>query len=121
MRKRVGERKDERLISTSSALWQGLQSTHSWRGSGAPTGSLSAKERNQTKCIQIEQRMGWYQRPRRPVARLGASVTLFSGNIISFARCHFQAPQGFSRMEISAWLALQFAVQHNHYTISFVI
>src|SRR6266700_628525 len=91
MRRDTGERKEERCISTSSASWQGLQSTHSRRGSGASTGSLSAIKRNQTKRVQIEQRMGWYQRPRCPVARLGASVTSFSGNIISFARCPFRA------------------------------
>jgi hypothetical protein len=29
MRKRTGERMEERRISPSSALWQGLQRTHS--------------------------------------------------------------------------------------------
>src|SRR6266699_1454977 len=86
MRRDAGERKEERRISTSSASWQGLQSTHSRRGSGASSGSLSAIERNQIKRVQIEQRMGWYQCPRCPVARLGASVTSFRSLAVLFGR-----------------------------------
>jgi hypothetical protein len=90
MRRRAGERMEERRISTSSASWQGLQRTHSWRGSGAPIGSLSAMGRNQIKPVQIEQRTGLYQRPLCPVFRLAETVTPFPGSIISFVRCPFR-------------------------------
>ena len=91
MRRRTGEYMEERRISTSSACWHGLQRTHSWRGAGAPTGSLSTIGCNQINLVQIEQRMGLYQRPLCPVARLVATGTSFPGLIISFARCPCRA------------------------------
>ena len=91
MRRRTGERREERLISTSSASWQGLQRSHSWRGSGAPVGSLSAIGWNQIELVQIEQRIRLYQRLLCPVFRLVATVISFPGIIISFARCPFQS------------------------------
>jgi hypothetical protein len=62
-----------------------LQRTHSWRGSGASTGSLSAMGCNQIKLMQIEQRKGLYQCPLCPVSRLVATVPSFPGVIISLA------------------------------------
>src|SRR5690242_321838 len=79
MRRRIGERIEERCIFMRSTLWQGLQITHLWRGSGAPTGSLSATGHNQIASVQIEQRRGLYQRPLRLVSRLVPTVASFPG------------------------------------------
>ena len=90
-RRRTDERIEERRISTSSALWHGLQRIHSPRGSGASTGSLSITGKNQIKLVQIEQRMSWYQRPLCPVLCLIMTGLSFPRGIMSFARCPLRA------------------------------
>src|SRR6185503_17566060 len=62
MRRRRGERMGERRIWLRSIAWQLWQRTHSRRGSGAPTGSLSAIGENQMMSVQIEQRVKPRQR-----------------------------------------------------------
>ena len=110
MRRRTGEFMEERRISTSSACWHGLQRTHSWCGSGATTGSLSAMGCSQTNLVQIEQRMGLYQRLLCRVARLVATGTSSPGLIISCARCpcraHCRGSAGRSSLLCSRYTSL---------------
>ena len=87
MRKLTDERREERCISISSALWHVLQSTHSQRGSGAPGGSLSTMRRSQMKRVQIEQRVGLNQRILCCVGCLVETALSLPGNIMSFSRC----------------------------------
>ncbi len=89
-RMRTGDCREERRISASNASLHGVQRTHSWRGSGAPTASLSTMGRNQIELVQTEQRMGAYQRSRCTVSLPVTTVPSSSDIGISLARCLFR-------------------------------
>lgn len=121
MRRYAGERTGERRISVSSAPWQGLQRVHCWSGSGAPIGSLSMMGRHQIRLVQIEQRVGIYQRLLGSVLCLAGPVTLFSGLIMSLAVFSGNAAGFFRRKKIAFLFVWYFAGRYGYYTILFVM
>jgi len=89
MRRRKGVWIGESRNWTSNSWWQLLHNTHSWRGSGTPSGSMRGMEWYQVRRSQIEQRVIIRLPDWRGLSLWRATVESPSRLISLTARCPF--------------------------------